>query len=349
MSEKKILTEDAEIKNLLLSADYIPFQKLKDKSVFITGGTGLVGSAFTKLLLAANTEFNLGTKIYLLVRNAAKAEGIFGKQANLYFVAGDLDNLPAIDFEIDYIMHSASPTASQYFAEHPVETVKTAVGGTIKLLDLAKEKAVKGFVYLSSMEVYGERQEDEPISEKENLLVQPLRVRSCYPQSKLLCENLCVDYFEEYNLPCKIVRLAQTFGPGIPKDDNRVFAQFARSAIEKRDIILQTPGTTKQCYVYTLDASLAILAVLLGGEGGQAYNAANPDTYCSIREMAEMVAEKITGNSISVKVITSDDAAKKYPPAHKWNLSADKLFSLGWKPTANLTEMYVKLIDYLEN
>lgn len=348
MSEKEIFTETCKIKNLLLNTEYIPFNKLKNKSILITGGTGLVGSAFTKILLVANEEFKLDAKIYLLVRNAAKAESIFGKQNNLFFVSGSLDNIPEMNFDIDYIMHGASPTASKYFAEHPVETVKTAVGGTIGLLDLAKDKSVEGFVYLSSMEVYGERHDEEPVKENEDLLTQPLRVRSCYPQSKLLCENLCIDYFEEYSLPCKIVRLAQTFGPGIPKDDNRVFAQFARSAIEKRDIILQTPGTTKQCYVYTLDAALAIWAILLSGESGQAYNVANPATYCSIKEMAEMVADEIADNSISVKIVISEDAAKKYPPAHKWNLSADKLLALGWRPTKNLKEMYIELVDCLK-
>lgn len=348
MSEKKILTKDCEIKDLLLKANYIPFEKLKSKSVFITGGTGLVGSAFTKLLLAANEEFRLDVKIYLLVRSTAKAEQIFGKQERLYYISGDLDHLPEMDFDVDFILHSASPTASKYFAEHPVETVKIAVGGTIRLLDLAKEKGTESFVYLSSMEVYGERLEEEPVSESEILLTQPLRVRSCYPQSKLLCENLCVDYFEEYQLSTKIVRLAQTFGPGIPMDDNRVFAQFARAAINSTDIVLQTPGTTKQCYVYTLDAALAILAVMLLGAPGEAYNAANPATYCSIKEMAEMVAQKIARNAISVQINIDADAAKKYPPTHKWNLSADKLLALGWKPTKNLEEMYSKLVDYLK-
>lgn len=348
MLEKKILTEISEIKNILLNADYIPFQKLKNKSVFITGGTGLVGSAFAKLLLAANKEFSLGTKIYLLVRNEKKAEEIFGKQDNLFFVLGELDNLPEMNFRIDYIVHGASPTASKFFAEHPVETVKTAVLGTINLLDLSKSKNSQGFVYLSSMEVYGEKLEDTPSYENDILLTQPLRVRSCYPQSKLLCENLCVDYFSEYALPTKIVRLAQTFGPNIPKDDNRVFAQFARAAINKTDIVLQTPGDTKQCYIYTLDAAAAILAIMLCGNSGETYNAANPATYCSIKEMAELVASKIAGNSIKVQINISEDAAKKYPPTHKWNLSADKLCSLGWRPTANLTEMYEKLVNYLK-
>ncbi len=349
MSEKKILTENFEIKNILLNADYIPFQNLKNKSVFITGGTGLVGTAFTKLLLAANKEFNLNTKLYLLVRNCAKAEDIFGKQDNLNFILGDLDNFPEINFDIDYVMHGASPTASQYFVDRPVETIKTAVGGTIKLLDLAKEKAVKGFVYLSSMEVYGENHSDDFLTEDMPSKMSSLSVRNCYPQAKLMCENLCVSYHSEYALPTKILRLSQTFGPGVPKDDNRVFAQFARAVIYKNDIILQTAGATKRCYLYTLDAATAILTVMLSNTLGEAYNATNPATYCSVFEMAELVAEKVANAEISVQVNAGGGTQpSQYLPTHKWNLSADKLFALGWKPTKNLEEMYIKLVDYLK-
>ncbi len=349
MFEKKILAETCEIKDILLKADYIPFNKLKDKSVLITGATGLVGSAFTKLLLVANKEFNLNTKLYLLVRNIAKAEAVFGKQENLYFILGDLDNLPEIDFDIDYIMHGASPTASKYFVEHPVETIKTAVGGTIKLLDLAKEKQVEGFVYLSSMEVYGENHSDDFLTEDVASKMTSLSVRNCYPQAKLICENLCVSYHSQFALPTKILRLSQTFGPGVPKDDNRVFAQFARAVIDEKDIILQTAGATKRCYLYTLDAATAILTVMLSDISGEAYNATNPATYCSVLEMAELVAKKVAQGRIWVKANAGGgEQPSQYLPTHKWNLSADKLCALGWKPTKDLEEMYIKLIDYLK-
>ena len=331
----------------LLKDNYIPWNNLSEKNIFITGATGLVGSQLVQFLLRVNKEKELKLKIYALVRSINKAHDMFPDDDALVFIEGDMESLPTIEEDIHYVIHCASPTASGYFMEHPVETVKTAVCGTINILEMAKEKQVESFVYLSSMEVYGENNTDEPLFEDMLLLANPLSVRSCYPQSKLLCENLCVDYAHEYNLSCKAIRLAQTFGPGIPKNDNRVFAQFAKSAINNTDIVLNTPGLTKQTYLYTLDAVTATLTVLLKGKAGEIYNAANPENYCSIYDMARLVAEDLSEGKIKVTVNTSPEAAAKYPPTHKWNLSADKLMSLGWKPTADLKTMYKMLIEYL--
>lgn len=344
MFEKKTVFQKENENVSALMCDWLPWEQFAEKNIFVTGGTGLVGSALIRTLLSANAEKKLGLQVYALVRDTEKARAMLPDDAALILAQGDMAVLPEINAPLHYIVHTASPTASKFFVEHPVETVKTAVCGTMNVLELAREKDAQSFVYLSSMEVYGENQSDEPLLEDAPVLANPLSVRSSYPQSKLICENLCVGYAAQYGISCKVIRLAQTFGPGIPANDNRVFAQFARAAMEKTDIVLQTPGTTKQTYLYTADAVTAILAVLLKGQAGQVYNAANPTNYCSIREMAELVAERIAGGEIAVRVDIATDAAIKYPPAHKWNLSADKLMALGWKPTADLEQMYRALI-----
>lgn len=332
----------------LLSCDYLPWEDLAGKNIFITGGTGLVGSALIRILLYAEEKKQLGMKVYALVRNLQKAQALLPESDSLVFIEGGIDPLPEIDVPVDYVVHAASPTSSQFFVDQPVETIKTAVQGTINALDMARTKGVQSFVYLSSMEVYGERHTDDSLTEDLPSIMKSLNVRNCYPQAKLICENLCISYFHQYDLPCHVIRLAQTFGPGVPMSDNRVFAQFAKAVIGKQDIVLATAGETKRCYLYTLDAATAILTVMLKGEGGEAYNAANPATYCSILEMAKLVADRVADGVISVKVNASGNATPgKYLPTHKWNLSADKLMALGWKPTADLEHMYRRLIDDL--
>ena len=334
--------------NTLLNCDYLPWEALRKTNILVTGGTGLVGSTLIRVLLRANETKALGLKLFALVRNIQKAEAMLPSADALCFVQGEVDPLPEISENIDYIIHTASPTASKFFVEHPVETIKAAVCGTMNILDLAKEKKVKSVVYLSSMEAYGEIHSEESLREDACSQVKSGSVRSCYPQSKLLCENMCVSYYSEYGVSAKAVRLAQTFGPGVPAEDNRVFAQFARAAIHKNDIVLLTDGSTKQCYLYTLDAASAILAVLLKGTPGEVFNAANPDTYCSIREMGELVASRIAGGEISVIINAgSAEAVGKYPPTHKWNLNVDKLLATGWRPTADLEQMYRQLIRYM--
>ena len=210
-------------------------------------------------------------------------------------------------------------------------------------MELAKEKKIKGMVYLSSMELYGKIEKDEFVSESELGYIDPLNIRSCYPESKRMCENLCACYAAEYEVPVYQVRLAQTFGPGISYEDKRVFAMMARKAIEGKDIILQTKGTSKHPYVYTAQAVTAIFTVLLGGKSGEAYNVSNPETYCSIYEMGKLVSEKVANGKIKVIVAKNGDISK-YPVPSCLKLDISKIENLGWKPEHNLLWMYNRLI-----
>lgn len=151
-----------------------------------------------------------------------------------------------------------------------------------------------------------------------------------------MCEALCTAYVAQYGVPAKIVRLTQTFGPGVAYDDGRVFAEFARCAIEKRNIVLHTKGETKRSYLYTEDAAAAILTVLLKGESGQAYNAANEETYCSIREMAQLVAEECAKGEIGVDIQIEDESKFGYAPVLRMNLDTRKLRNLGWRAKVDL-------------
>ncbi|WP_294002118.1 NAD-dependent epimerase/dehydratase family protein [uncultured Megasphaera sp.] len=327
-------------------ADYIPWDQLKGKSVLVTGGTGLIGSTVIKALYYANTAKKLQVKIFALVRSMEKAARMLGAENDaLHFIQGSVEKLPAINEPVDYIIHGASPTASLFFVVHPVETIQIAVQGTSNLLNLAKEKAVKSFVYLSSMEVYGAPQADTLIPESQGCTLDSMVVRSCYPIAKRLCENLCASYAQEYDVPAKVIRLAQTFGPGVLKDDKRVFAEFARDAMKGKDIVLQTSGTSKREYLYTADAVTAILTILLKGQNGEAYNAGNPGTYCSIVEMAKLVADSIAEKKIQVKIPKIEETKDfKFPPAHHLYLNVERLENLGWSPKKSLIEMYLRMM-----
>lgn len=342
--ENKIFKEDLEY---ITSACFIDWQKFDNKTVFVTGATGLIGYTLVSTLLYRNLKYKSNIKIIALVRNITKAKEKFAKQLkqnlNLKFVVGDVENLPQIDDEIDFIIHGANPTASNYFVDNPVETIKTAVWGTNNILNLAKEKNISGLVYLSSMEVYGAPPTDDLIDKSQGTTIDTMSVRSCYPEAKRLCEALCTSYADEYKVPAKVVRLAQTFGPGIDKNDNRVFAEFLRCAIKKQDIVLQTEGTSKRCYLYTADAVTAILAVLLSTKSGEAYNAANKNTYCSILEMAQLVAHELANNEIKVVIKVNENSKRKFPSPHKLNLNVSKLENFGWRATRCLVEMYGRI------
>lgn len=342
MNHKEILEEDlASIASL--SIDFLA--SLANKTILVTGATGLIGFSLIKALLHINQKHSLNINVLALVRNFKKAESLFGKQDEcLKFIVSDISQKISIADSINYIVHGASQTASKAFVQEPVETICTAFNGTTNMLKLAKEKKVSSFVYLSSMEVYGTPATDEKIPETHPTDLDTMSVRSCYPESKRICESLCKSYFSEYSVPTKIIRLTQTFGPGVSYNDGRVFAEFARCAIENRDIVLHTKGETKRNYLYTADAVTAILTVLLKGKNGEAYNAANENTYTSIYEMANIVATHCANGKIKAIVQEEDIAKFGYASVLKMNLDTSKLQNLGWKPTRSLIEMFERLI-----
>lgn len=346
-TENKIFAEDLDQINRAVCIDW---EKLCNKNILVTGGTGLIGYTIASGLLFANIQRNLNLTITLLVRSMEKAEKMYSSQLAeglpVRFVEGTMESIPELEDKIDYIIHGASPTASKFFVDKPVETIKTAVLGTMNLLEIAKENNVDGFIYMSSMEVYGAPHTDDKLYENMGTTLDTQAVRSCYPEAKRLCENMCASYASEYDVRAMSIRLSQTFGAGVDVDnDTRVFAEFARCGRDGKDIVLQTAGTSKRCYLYTADAATAILAVLTNGEAGQVYNAANPETYCNIVEMAELVAEEISVGRSKVQIPDGKKHDHKFPPPHNLNLSVDKIGELGWKATYGLIDMYKRMLE----
>ena len=345
-TETPIFKEDLES---ICAQQCIPWEKLRSQTILITGATGLIGSQIVSALLYADKKYQLHLTILALVRDENKARQMFAAQLseceNLVFVVGTVEQMPHIKNDIRYIIHGASPTASAFFVQHPVDTIRAAVWGTMNLLELAKEKGVAGFIYLSSMEVYGSPKDDTLLPETAGTTIDTMSARSCYPEAKRLCETMCASYYAQYRLPAVVIRLAQTFGPGVAADDGRVFAEFARCAKNGQNIVLNTTGESKRCYLYTADAVAAILSVLLCGEAGQAYNAANPNTYCSIYEMAQLVSEQVSHKNIRVEIRLNAEKSAKYLPPHHLHLQTTKLANLDWKPTYDLQEMYVRMME----
>ena len=143
------------------------------------------------------------------------------------------------------------------------------------------------------------------------------------------------------------MRATQTFGPGVKYDDGRVFAQFMRCAIEKKNIVLRSTGLTERSYLYTADAVSAILVSLQKAEPGQAYTVANPNTYCSIKDMAQMVADDIACSNIKVVFDIADNVEKiGYAQTLYMDLDVTKMENLGWNPTINLKAMFNRMIEY---
>lgn len=343
-----VLQEDLE---LFAGMGEIPFDELRGKTVLITGATGLIGSFVAKALACANRKLGTGIQVYALVRSRKKAENVFGNlcsRDDFHLLIGDVADAGAFQGQsckADYIIHGASATSSKYFVSNPVETIQTAIQGTVHVLEFAKEIQAKGVLYLSSLEVYGTPSKDAGfISESYSGYIDPLQVRSSYSEGKRMAECICASYASEYQVPVKIARLSQTFGAGVKYDDGRVFAEFARCALEKKDIVLHTAGKTVRSYCYIKDAAAALFFILFKGENGNAYNVTNMDTQISIADMAQLVCDTFPQAGIHLVYDQPKDvSAFGYNPEMVITMDSGKLMGLGWKPTVNLPEMFMRM------
>lgn len=326
------------------------------KSYLITGSTGFLGRQIIEAIIRENNCDS--TRFILPVRNINKARNLYtviseNTKIGLEFVECSMENMTVERFPsnmtLDYIIHCATPTSSKYMISHPAETADAIVLGTRNALEFAKFFHVKSMVCLSSMEVYGQvDDEGKPRAENELGTLSLNVARSCYPMGKRMAEHYCHIYQQEYGVPVKIARLSQVFGKGVAASDNRVFMQFARSAMEGKDIVLKTRGQSLGNYCATEDAISGILTILKNGNDGAVYNVVNEDNTMKIIDMAQIVASEIADGNINVVLDLEDSSKTGYAPDTGLRMSGEKLRGLGWKPTKNIVEMYQDVVKEIK-
>lgn len=316
------------------------------KKCLVTGATGYIGSRIIR-------ELQNDMQITALVRNVDKATKMLPQGVNYNQVdLEDAQTLKNVTDEYTYVIHCAAITKSKDMKVHPVEVVKSIVNTTQNIMEVALRCKAQSVVVLSSMEIYGYVENEKEQRTSEDAVkgeIDLLNVRSCYPLAKRMAENICFDYWQEYGVPVKIARLAQTFGTGILPEENRVFAQFARSVIKNQDIVLHTDGTSMGNYCGIDDAIKGILLLLEKGENGEAYNIVNEQNTMTIRQMAELVADKIAGGKISVCYDIPKENIYGYAANTGLQLSAQKMCKLGWSPQESLEKMFLDAIDTMKD
>lgn len=319
-----------DLKNTVL--DVVNFEKLYKKSVIVTGATGLIGSFIVDILLMANRILEANITVYALGRGKERLKERFeGFESDiLQFVEYDMNDNICFDIDADYIIHAAGNAYPAAFNADPTGTILNNIIGTQHLLEYAKRRAVKRFLYISSGEIYG--QGDimlDSYGEDYGGYMDSMQPRSCYPISKKAAETLCVSYTKQFHLDTVVVRPCHTFGPNYSTKDNRANVQFMNNVLKGEDIVLKSEGKQLRSYCYIADCVSAILTVLLNGKCGEAYNIARSDERVTIAEFAGIVAEK-TGHKIIFE-IPNKLALEEQTPIKKQVLNSCKLEELGWK------------------
>ncbi len=342
------LSDIACVKNLSLD-----WGRLKNSVFLISGASGMVGSFLIDLLLGAKAE--LGIRVIAMVRNESRARDRFAEYleaGSLTLLCGDLnEGVPDFDGSVDYVLHAASNTHPRAYATAPIQTLMTNVIGTDNMLRCALKHGAKRFLFLSSVEVYGENRGDvERFSEDYCGYLDCNTLRAGYPEGKRAGEALCQAYIKEKGMDIVIPRLSRTYGPTMLLSDTKAISQFIKNGVARENIVLKSKGTQFYSYSYVADAVSALLYCLLLGKTGEAYNIADVDSDISLAGLAEIIASH-AGKQVVFELPDEVEQAG-YSKATKAALDSSKLQSLGWKAQFGLKaglEHTISILQYMQD
>ncbi len=326
-------------KDILVCEKCVPLEELRGRQILIAGAGGLIGSALVGLLLELDRKLGLSIDVYALGRDKEALERRFSRYIGteeLHIEEADVVEYMPADMRPDFIIHGASPASPIAYAQTPVDVMRANFLGTLRLLDLARESGGR-LLFASSGEIYGSSDDpDAAFTEEVCGSVDPMRVRSCYPESKRAAETLCASYWAQFGVSAMAARLCYVYGPSIAESNTRADAQFLRDAVSGREIVMKSRGTQVRSYCYVKDAAIALLSILLKGQPGQAYNVAARASVASIREYAETLAE-IAGVNVTF-ALPSEEEARGYTTVQRAVLDPGKLEALGWKSVYSLRD-----------
>jgi|AKZA01.1.fsa_nt_gi 4-diphosphocytidyl-2-methyl-D-erithritol synthase len=343
----RIIEEDMQ---KIINQD-IDFSKLNNCTIFITGASGMFGTYIMHTLLELNDSLQKNITIVCLVRNVNKLKEYIRNREDIVIIEQDVCKPILYQEKIDYIIHAASPASPKLMKDYPVDTFKANVVGTLNTLELARKNDVKGYMYVSSREVYGQPLDNQNrFTETEYGLVDPLNPRSCYPEGKKASENLCASYKYQYGINVLIVRPAHTYGPGMLLDDGRVQADFLKNIIYNENIVMKSSGEAVRTYTYIADVIAGMFKVLLEKPTEEiVYNIADDNSIISIRQLANLLVGLKPEKNLKVVIESSQNQGNQgNAPFTRGTIDCGKIKSLGWKPLFSLEKGFSRTIEYLE-
>ena len=331
----------------------IPWEKLKNKSLMLSGATGMIGSFLVDVILEKNIIDGLNCTVYGLGRSEEKAKARFSKYADdphFVFIPYDV-KLPFKRNDlgtVDFVFHLASNTHPMQYSTDPIGTITTNIIGLQNMLDFAVEHHAIRLAFASSNEIYGENRGDvEFFDESYCGYINSNTLRAGYPESKRCGEALCQAYKAQKELDIVIPRLTRTYGPTMLMSDTKAISQFIKNGIVGEDIILKSAGTQFYSFQYVADSVAGFLTILLCGESGEAYNIADEKSDIMLKDLAAIIAE-MNGKEVVFEIPDAVEAAG-YSTATKARLDGQKLHSLGWQSRYSIQEGLARTIEILRD
>ncbi|MAF14280.1 MAG: NAD-dependent dehydratase [Parcubacteria group bacterium] len=306
--------------------------------ILVTGGAGFIGSHLCKFLIDQGNQVVCLDNFF-----SGQKRNIEPFLNNSNFELMEHDITVPFDVEVEQIYNLACPASPLYYQKNPVETVRTSVLGAINVLDLAKKLGGIKVLQASTSEVYGDP-EIHPQTEEYNGNVNPIGPRACYDEGKRCAETLFFNYNREHNIPIKVVRIFNTYGPNMALDDGRVVSNFITQALRGNKLTVHGDGSHTRSFCYVSDMVEGIYKMMLSTDFTGPVNLGNPDEF-TIKELAEKITAKLDG-SISYDAVPAEDREGD-PERRKPDISLAKN-KLDWKPNIKLDDGLDKTINYFK-
>jgi nucleoside-diphosphate-sugar epimerase len=341
------------------------FSRMAGKNLLITGGAGFLGYYLIQAVLDFNKKSGsepIGVTVFdNYVRGLPDWMSDLESDPNLTSSTVDMiEPLPKDMGDFQFIIHAAGIASPIYYRLHPIRTMDANINGLRNLLDYClKQKEtgqdIEGFLFYSSSEIYGDPPPDQiPTPEDYRGNVSCTGVRACYDESKRYGETLCVNFARQHNLPVKIARPFNNYGPGLKITDRRVLPDFARDVLDGKDIVMYSDGSPRRTFCYIADAIVGYYQILLNGHNGEAYNIGLDKPEISMAELAEKVvklsSELFDYKGKVIKQKSSDEAYLKDNPNRRCPNIDKAREHLGYNPEISNDEgLKRSLIWYSHN
>lgn len=307
------------------------------KKVLVTGGAGFLGSHLCDRLVAEGHHV-------LCVDNyfTGSKKNIEHLLDHKNFEIMRQDVCFPLYVEVDEIYNLACPASPYFYQWDPIQTMKTSILGSYNLLGLAKRTGAK-ILQASTSEVYGDPLE-HPQKETYWGNVNPIGIRSCYDEGKRAAETLFMDYYRVHDVRAKIVRIFNTYGPRMAKNDGRVVSNFIVQALQGKDITIYGTGNQTRSFCYVDDLLDGVQAMMNNSDDNfiGPVNLGNPVEF-TMWELAHKVIE-LTGSKSRIlqQPLPQDDPQQRKPDI----TLADK--HLHWEPTVSLEDGLIHTIEYFK-
>lgn len=332
----------------LMADTLVKWSNLKDKTVLVTGATGMLATYITYLLCYLRKERNYNIRVIALCRTRRKAEDLFNpflKEKWFFLLCQDICDPICCPTSVDYIFHLAGNASPYFIKNDPVGIIKSNLLGTYNIAEFARGNRLQNILFASTREIYGKNEVISMLTEDNYGVVNPLENRACYPESKRAAETLLYSYWLQFQIPFSIVRIAHCYGPGMKlRNDGRVMSDLLSNVVEGEDIVLKSDGSAERAFCYITDAVIAMFHVLFSGMSGKAYNVANESEPISIKKLAELLVGLRKDKQLRVIFKIPSTASSIYCNYKRSGLNTDELEKLGWYPKICLQDGLIKTI-----